>query len=542
MFKHLSILIFISFFFIELGNAQNIRFKRSYNLTQSQYQFCINSGIFDVLIQDTFTYFSGVCSNNTPMGYHIPMIGCLNLHGDTIWTKREYTNLLSRQTRAGALLQISKNKFIQVGMVWDTQTYNGIKILHYPFLHQFDNNGNTLFTKICNDSIDRAVFGSTYSGGYIYLAGVLFSDSLKVVPGGICPDTASFFLEKYDTLGNKIWLKKYFSKRYSGGAPYYDVKNMIPLSDGGVLISCYSGVGDPDTNNLSKPAFLKFDKNGNFQWIKKYQNKNYRNSIYNNWVCNGENDSVFYFASNCSTVYTPSSLPYTNSLLYYGKLNANGDTLWTKHYADTGSEYGFKHTEGRFIKYFNGKLYMLTFEYLGWPEMGLFVSDTLGKILSYRNLKVLNYHNVVHEAFSLDICNNRIVIGGTWINYGKIPEFLDTSNNLNYSWVIQADTFACWDENCQMADSIWTLSINKEITLNQNKLSSLLVYPNPTSGMLQVDNFKEGTLYVYNALGQLIIQQSKSLIDLSKHANGIYHIRAYNQAQELIGIGRVVKE
>lgn len=82
------------------------------------------------------------------------------------------------------------------------------------------------------------------------------------------------------------------------------------------------------------------------------------------------------------------------------------------------------------------------------------------------------------------------------------------------------------------------------LTLSINNLStpSLPIYPNPTSGMLQVDNFKEGTLYVYNAMGQLIIQQTDPIIDLSKQANGIYHIRAYNQAQELIGIGRVVKE
>jgi hypothetical protein len=82
------------------------------------------------------------------------------------------------------------------------------------------------------------------------------------------------------------------------------------------------------------------------------------------------------------------------------------------------------------------------------------------------------------------------------------------------------------------------------LTLSINNLStpSLQLYPNPTSGMLQVDNFKEGTLYVYNAMGQLIIQQTEPIIDLSKHANGIYHIRAYNQAQELIGIGKVIKE
>ncbi len=82
------------------------------------------------------------------------------------------------------------------------------------------------------------------------------------------------------------------------------------------------------------------------------------------------------------------------------------------------------------------------------------------------------------------------------------------------------------------------------LTLSINSLNtpSLSIYPNPTTGMLQVADFKEGTLYVYNAMGQLIIKQTDPLIDLSKQANGIYQIRAYNQAQELFGIGRVVKE
>ena len=84
--------------------------------------------------------------------------------------------------------------------------------------------------------------------------------------------------------------------------------------------------------------------------------------------------------------------------------------------------------------------------------------------------------------------------------------------------------------------NLLTLSINTIAT------PSLSIYPNPTTGMLQVAEFKEGMLYVYNAMGQLIIKQTEPLIDLSKQANGIYQIRAYNQAQELIGIGRAVKE
>ena len=94
-------------------------------------------------------------------------------------------------------------------------------------------------------------------------------------------------------------------------------------------------------------------------------------------------------------------------------------------------------------------------------------------------------------------------------------------------------------------NNCYNLSPNYNLlTLSVNNLAtpSLSLYPNPTTGMLQVADFKEGMLNVYNAMGQLIIQQTEPLIDLSKQANGIYQIRAYNTAQELVGIGRVVKE
>jgi hypothetical protein len=94
-------------------------------------------------------------------------------------------------------------------------------------------------------------------------------------------------------------------------------------------------------------------------------------------------------------------------------------------------------------------------------------------------------------------------------------------------------------------NNCYNLSPNYNLlTLSVNNLAtpSLSLYPNPTTGIVNVDFFTDGVLYVYNAMGQLVLQQSNPSIDLSKQANGMYLIRAYNSAQELIGIGRVVKE
>jgi hypothetical protein len=95
------------------------------------------------------------------------------------------------------------------------------------------------------------------------------------------------------------------------------------------------------------------------------------------------------------------------------------------------------------------------------------------------------------------------------------------------------------DNGCQSISPNYNL-----LTLSVSNIATprLRVYPNPTTGLVSLDNFTDGVLYVYNAMGQLILQQTTPTIDLSKQANGVYHIKAYNNAQELIGIGRVVKE
>jgi hypothetical protein len=123
-------------------------------------------------------------------------------------------------------------------------------------------------------------------------------------------------------------------------------------------------------------------------------------------------------------------------------------------------------------------------------------------------------------------------VSGVMIPGATQQYYTPTSNGVYYCRVGN-------ENNC------YNLSPNYNLlTLSVNDLATpiLQLYPNPTTGLVSLDNFTDGVLYVYNALGQLIIQQTTSPIDLSKQANGVYHIRAYNSAQELIGIGRVVKE
>lgn len=123
-------------------------------------------------------------------------------------------------------------------------------------------------------------------------------------------------------------------------------------------------------------------------------------------------------------------------------------------------------------------------------------------------------------------------VSGVMIPGATQQYYTPTSNGVYYCRVGNENN--CY--NLSPNYNLLTLSVNNLVT------PILQLYPNPTTGLVSLDNFTDGVLYVYNAMGQLVLQQTSSPIDLSKQANGVYHIRAYNSAQELIGIGRVVKE
>lgn len=72
---------------------------------------------------------------------------------------------------------------------------------------------------------------------------------------------------------------------------------------------------------------------------------------------------------------------------------------------------------------------------------------------------------------------------------------------------------------------------------------SLNIYPNPTKGIVQFPNLDAAQIRVYNALGQLLHTfENTHIIDMSSVPAGVYLLRVYNVANELIAMERIVKE
>ncbi len=95
-----------------------------------------------------------------------------------------------------------------------------------------------------------------------------------------------------------------------------------------------------------------------------------------------------------------------------------------------------------------------------------------------------------------------------------------------YAWVIDVDDYCCtndWDVSCQsMYDYCqqgWPVGIEEAGS------GTILVYPNPTSNILNIDTRLIIDVEVYDMMGRLMISESNSnRIDFTSVPNGIYNM------------------
>ena len=95
-----------------------------------------------------------------------------------------------------------------------------------------------------------------------------------------------------------------------------------------------------------------------------------------------------------------------------------------------------------------------------------------------------------------------------------------------YAWVIDVDSYCCdveWDASCQsMYDYCqqgWPVSIEEAGS------GTILVYPNPTSDVLNIDTRLIIDVEVYDMMGRLMISESNSnRIDFTSVPDGIYNM------------------
>lgn len=172
-----------------------------------------------------------------------------------------------------------------------------------------DASGNTVWQK---------VYDGTDGGGGVIVAQT--SDGGFIISGGTYPYTApgpivtSFFLLKTDPTGKLLWLETYDSSRYNNSAL------VVPAADGGYMVALQIGSVFLDVDIL----LVKIDQVGRVVWEKRLSREG--NQVGQSLATTHDGGYIIVG----STGYTSGE----NGKVFLIKMNASGDVLWEKTYAD----------------------------------------------------------------------------------------------------------------------------------------------------------------------------------------------------------------
>ena len=127
------------------------------------------------------------------------------------------------------------------------------------------------------------------------------------------------------------------------------------------------------------------------------------------------------------------------------------------------------------------------------------------------------------------------VAGGTWKDVNGSGGL--TGSTFNATAVISGSAYVLRyvvDNGCGQDSADITLFVGCNISLNEFGIATLEVYPNPTSGVVNIRSINAGsqsvTIELYSTSGQLLMSKTADLdgelpIDISKFADGVYNLK-----------------
>jgi hypothetical protein len=96
--------------------------------------------------------------------------------------------------------------------------------------------------------------------------------------------------------------------------------------------------------------------------------------------------------------------------------------------------------------------------------------------------------------------------------------------------VIATATF----DNTKADTAIVTVTEASSTAVGTTHVLPLQLYPNPTTGLVYIDNPDGAEVEVYNVQGALLLRSKAAVIDLSQHAAGAYIIMVGSKAAKVV--------
>lgn len=538
-----------------------------------------------------FTNIDAGAPNNVYIGVH-------DYEGNQLFLKRinypkyKVYMVFSGYNQSNTLTKISNNEYLSAGYGYDTSDF-GFHVVNRPYLYFFDRNGDSIrFLTPLNIGVKSLYLDAVHYDTVnkeIIVTGHGSSDTGVVKYSNFYEsyyfqyDYWCYWTAKFTDKGELIWFKEIKE------VPGLDMQaglvaqpfRILPATDGGYVI-CGKGKKNYPAYDGEKihydhiafvPALTKIDKDGNLLWHKHLQRDSFPagaseitqgNALWD--ICSDGADG-YYFVSNYAIprdLRSDSVLYYYTYRFYYGRLNANGDTLWTKTYIhEADGYYGtFWLNIGRQK---NGDIViggtLMTFGV--WDEVPMrpvvFCTDSTGNVKWYREPRHFDDQHTQNIMSTLSIAPNGNILGGGALIFGSQTyhpqaKALRDAGTIHPGWLFMMDNngYRC-EEDTEPISGDYPCHEPYHIIPDtaSGKYVNVKVYPIPARDILYIElqgerhkNTNRYTAYLCDITGRALIQGTienrKQAINLRALSAGIYILRITKDG-ELIGTYKVSK-